>query len=44
MVQQTGQDHAVGLGERGLSDLTLRHQQLVLQRQDLGVFVPIAHR
>ena len=44
MVKQTGKDDAVGIGERGLADLALQHQQLMPQRQDLEVFVPVAHR
>jgi hypothetical protein len=44
MVEQACEDHAVGVGERGLADLALQHQQLMPQRQDLEVFVPITHR
>jgi hypothetical protein len=43
-MEQPGEDCAVGVGERGLADLALQDQQLVPQRQDLDVFVPVVHR
>ncbi|WP_369395490.1 hypothetical protein AB5J72_37685 [Streptomyces sp. CG1] len=44
VVEQAGEDGAVGGGERGFADLTLQDQQLVAQRQDLDVLVVLAHR
>jgi hypothetical protein len=44
VVEQAGEHRAVGVGERGLADLALQDQQLVPQREDLDVFVPLAHR
>ncbi|MCQ4045637.1 hypothetical protein ACFOSC_00185 [Streptantibioticus rubrisoli] len=44
VVEQAGEDSAVGVGERGLADLALKDQQLVSQREDLDVFVPVTHR
>jgi hypothetical protein len=44
VMEQAGEDGAVGVGERGLADLALQDQQLVPQRQDFHVFVPVAHR
>ncbi|WP_258382934.1 hypothetical protein [Streptomyces sp. NTH33] len=44
VVEQTGEDRAVGVGEHGLADLAPRGQQLVPQRADLDVFVPLALR
>ncbi|MCX5181182.1 hypothetical protein OOK47_00340 [Streptomyces sp. NBC_00268] len=43
-MQPAGEDSAVGVGERGLEDLTLQDQQLVPQRQDLHVLLSVAHR
>jgi hypothetical protein len=43
-MEQAGEDGAVGIGERGLANLALQDQQLVPQREDLYVFVPLAHR
>jgi len=34
----------VGRGEAGLAGLALQDSQLVAQRQDLDVFVGVAHR
>ncbi|MFD4761843.1 hypothetical protein ACFWOJ_24125 [Streptomyces sp. NPDC058439] len=44
VVEQADEDRAVGVAEPGLADLALQDQQLVPQRADLDVFVPIAHR
>ncbi|WP_406483607.1 hypothetical protein [Streptomyces sp. NBC_01615] len=44
VVEQAGEDSAVGDRERGLADLALQHEQLVSQGKDLDAFVPIAHR
>ncbi|GAA3476253.1 hypothetical protein GCM10018966_007800 [Streptomyces yanii] len=44
VVEQAGEDHTVGVRERGLADLALKDEQLVTQRQDLDVFIPVAHR
>ncbi|MER6128756.1 hypothetical protein ABT173_40605 [Streptomyces sp. NPDC001795] len=44
VVEQAGEDSAVGVGERGLADLALQYEQLVPQGKDLDVFVPVAHR
>jgi hypothetical protein len=44
VTEQAGEDGAVGVGERGLADLALQDQQLVPQRQDFHVLVPVAHR
>lgn len=44
VVEQAGEDSAVSGAECGLADLTLQDQQLMPQRQDLDVFVPVAHR
>ncbi|MFD0031469.1 hypothetical protein ACWGDS_43115 [Streptomyces sp. NPDC055059] len=44
VVEQAGEDSAVGVGERGLADLALQDQQLVTQCEDLDVFVSVTHR
>jgi hypothetical protein len=44
VVEQAGEQRAVGVGEHGLADLALQDPQLVPQRQDLDVLFPIAHR
>jgi hypothetical protein len=44
VMEQAGEDGAVGVGERGLADLALQDQQLVPQRQDFHVLVAVAHR
>jgi hypothetical protein len=44
VVQQAGEHGAVGVGEGGFADLALQDQQLVPQRQDLDVLLPVAHR
>ncbi|WP_258382468.1 hypothetical protein [Streptomyces sp. NTH33] len=44
VMEQAGEDCAVGVGERGPADLALQDQQLVAQRQDLHVLLPVAHR
>ncbi|MEU6572611.1 hypothetical protein [Streptomyces sp. NPDC046805] len=44
VVEQAGEDGAVGIGEGGLADLALEDQQLVSKHQDLDVFVPLTHR
>ncbi|MFD8929604.1 hypothetical protein [Streptomyces mirabilis] len=44
MVEQAGEDSAVGVFEPGLADLALQDQQLVPQRQYLDVLPPVAHR
>jgi hypothetical protein len=33
MAEQTGERHAVGIGELGLADPALRHRQLMAQRR-----------
>jgi hypothetical protein len=38
VVEQPGEHHAIGLGERGLADLALPDDELVPQRQDLMSF------
>jgi hypothetical protein len=43
-VKQSGGHDAIGGGERGLAGLALQDEELVPQRQDLDVFVPVAHR
>ncbi|WP_442819791.1 hypothetical protein OHA79_02335 [Streptomyces sp. NBC_00841] len=43
-MEQASEQRAVGVGERGLADLALQDQQLVPQREDLDVFVPLTHR
>jgi hypothetical protein len=44
-VQQGGQERPVGRGEPrpGHAQLPLQHGDLVAQRQDLGILVPVAH-
>jgi len=44
VVEQTGEDRPVGVGERRLVDLALKDQQLVSQGQDFDVLVPVTHR
>ncbi|MCX4641552.1 MULTISPECIES: hypothetical protein [unclassified Streptomyces] len=44
VVEQAGEDDAVGVVERGLADLALQDQQLVPQRQDLDLLAPVTHR
>ncbi|MGW1093680.1 hypothetical protein ACWD4L_47930 [Streptomyces sp. NPDC002596] len=44
MVEQAGEDSAVGVRERGLADLALQDEQLVPKCKVLDVFVPVAHR
>ncbi|GAA2564457.1 hypothetical protein [Streptomyces fimbriatus] len=44
VVEQTGEDCAVGVDEHGPADLALQDQQLVPQRADLKVLVPPAPR
>ncbi|MFE4257039.1 hypothetical protein ACFRU3_48105 [Streptomyces sp. NPDC056910] len=44
VVEQAGEDGTVGVEEPGLADLALEDQQLVPQRQDLDVIVPLTHR
>ncbi|MEV5538993.1 hypothetical protein AB0L13_19220 [Saccharopolyspora shandongensis] len=44
MVEQAGEDCAVGVGEGGLADLALKNEQLVPQDKDLDVFVSVARR
>ncbi|WP_443071649.1 hypothetical protein [Streptomyces sp. NBC_01477] len=44
MVEQAGEEGAVGVGEGGLADLALQNEQLVSERKDLDVLVPVAHR
>jgi hypothetical protein len=43
VAEQAGEDSAVGIGERGLADLALQHDELVPQRQDLDVLLLLAH-
>ncbi|MFE7246042.1 hypothetical protein [Streptomyces sp. NPDC057580] len=43
-MEQASEQRTVGVGERGLADLALQDQQLVPQREDLDVFVPLTHR
>jgi len=45
-VQQSGQEHPVARAEPrpGLAQLPLQHRDLVAERQDLHVLVPVAHR
>jgi hypothetical protein len=45
-VQQGGQERPVGGGEPrpGRARLPLQHRDLVAQRQDLDILVPVAHR
>jgi hypothetical protein len=42
VVQQSGEHHAIGRGERGLAGLALQDDELVPQRQDLDVLLLIA--
>ncbi|MFD0035672.1 hypothetical protein ACWGDS_30520 [Streptomyces sp. NPDC055059] len=44
VVEQAGEDGAVGVVERGLADLALQDQQLVPQCQDLDLLAPVALR
>jgi hypothetical protein len=44
VVEQAGEDCAVGVGEGGLADLALQNQQLVSEGKDLDVLVLVAHR
>jgi hypothetical protein len=44
LVEQPGEHHAIGGGERGLADSALQDEELVPQRQDLDVLVTVAHR
>ncbi|MER6566839.1 hypothetical protein ABT288_11720 [Streptomyces sp. NPDC001093] len=44
VVEQAGEDGAVGVLEPGLADLALQDQQLVPQRQYLDVLLRAAHR
>ncbi|MDX3233174.1 hypothetical protein PV419_48040 [Streptomyces sp. ME19-01-6] len=44
MVEQSGEDGAVAVGEGRLADLTLQDQQLVPEYEDLDVLFPVAHR
>ncbi|SOF02062.1 hypothetical protein SAMN05446589_9132 [Streptomyces sp. OV198] len=44
LVQQAGEDRAVGLGEHRLLGLALQDKELVAQRQYLGVLVAVVHR
>jgi hypothetical protein len=45
-VQQGGQERSVGGGEPrpGSAELPLQDRNLVAQRQDLDILVPVAHR
>ncbi|MFD3558283.1 hypothetical protein ACFWVU_01235 [Streptomyces sp. NPDC058686] len=43
LVEQAGEDSAVGVGERGLGDLALQDEQLVPQGEGLDVFIVVAH-
>ncbi|WP_207786274.1 hypothetical protein [Micromonospora globispora] len=45
-VQHGGQERSVAGGEprRGLAQMSLQDRDLVAQRQDLYVLVPVAHR
>jgi hypothetical protein len=44
VVEQTGEDSTVGVGERGLANLALQDQQFVPQSQDLDVPISVTHR
>ncbi|WP_406359317.1 hypothetical protein OHB56_00530 [Streptomyces sp. NBC_01635] len=44
MVEQAGEDGAIGVGEGGLANLALQDQQLVSERKDFDVLVAVAHR
>ncbi|MEU0836400.1 hypothetical protein [Streptomyces sp. NPDC005969] len=43
-MEQASEQRTVGVGEHGLADLAPQDQQLVPQREDLDVFVPLTHR
>jgi hypothetical protein len=43
LVEQSGEHHAIGGGERGLAGPALQDEELVPQRQDLDVLVTVAH-
>lgn len=43
-VQQCGEQRPVGPGQMWLAYLPLQHDELVAQRQDLQILLPIAHR
>jgi hypothetical protein len=44
VVEQAGEDGAVGVGEGGFADLAFQDQWLVPERQDLDVLLAVAHR
>ncbi|WP_229698844.1 hypothetical protein [Wenjunlia tyrosinilytica] len=44
MVEQTGEDRAIGVGEGGFANLALQDKELVPQRQDLDFLIAVAHR
>jgi hypothetical protein len=43
-LQQCGEQRPVGPGRMWLAYLPLQHDELVAQRQDLQILLPIAHR
>ncbi|MGW3683926.1 hypothetical protein [Streptomyces prasinus] len=44
VVEQAGEDHTVGVGERGLGNLALQDELLVPQGENLHVLLAVAHR
>ena len=44
VVEQAGEERAVGVSEGGLADPALQDEELVPERKDLDVFLTIAHR
>ncbi|WUH96085.1 hypothetical protein OG900_06520 [Streptomyces sp. NBC_00433] len=44
VVEQAGEDGAVGLGEGRSADMALQNHELVSEREDLDVLVAVAHR
>ncbi|MFH9354827.1 hypothetical protein [Kitasatospora sp. NPDC017646] len=44
MVEQAGEERAVGGSEGGLADPALQDEELVPEREDFDVFLTIAHR
>jgi hypothetical protein len=42
-VEQAGEHHPIGVGDRGCADLALQDEELVAQGEDLDVVVTVTH-
>jgi hypothetical protein len=44
VLEQSGQNRTIDIGEHGSADLTLKHQQLMQQDQYLHLLLPLTRR